>query len=103
MPAAPGFAASLPPDHLLVALAASGALATLDVWCRGTRRENKCGTSTCASTTSPAPPPSPCWRKPSPRRRAPRSRPLLASPGHRADLVAVGVRGAIVALYMELN
>lgn len=97
-----GFPAPLPSDHPLVALATGGALATLDIWTRGPRRESKwdinvrdhylAGSAAEALLATLASP-----------RRAAALRPLLRAPTHRADLVAIGLRGPTLALYMELN
>src|SRR6185436_6646426 len=97
-----GFPPPLAPEHPLVRLTGDRALATLDVWCRGTRRANKwdfnlrehylAGESAerlVAELTSPE--------------SAAQLRPLLVGPTYRVDIGAVGVRATTVALYMELN
>lgn len=96
------FPPPLAADHPLVALAGDRALATLDIWRRGARRSNKwdfnlrdhylAGTAArdlVAAIGSPA--------------AAATLRPLLVGPSYRADIVAVGVRERMLALYMELN
>jgi hypothetical protein len=99
---ADAFPPPLAADHLLVRLTGDRALATLDVWCRGARRANKwdfnlrehylAGEFAERLVGQLASPPS-----------ATQLRPLLVGPAYRADVVAVGVRAATVALYMELN
>jgi hypothetical protein len=99
---ADGFPQPLAPDHPLVILSGDRALATLDVWCRGARRENKWDLNTrehylagesaerLAAQVASA-------------RSAAALRPLLVAPTYRADVIAVGVRGSTAVLYMELN
>jgi hypothetical protein len=100
--AAPGFPSRLAADHPLVILAGDRALATLDLWCRGTPRANKwdfnlrdhylagdAAERLVAEIASP--------------QSAAQLRPLLVGPTYRADVVAVGVRDGVLAMYMELN
>lgn len=97
-----GFPPPLAADHPLVTLTGDRALATLDIWCRETRRANKwdfnlrdhylAGASAERLVGQLVPQPS-----------ASQFRPLLVGPTYRADVVAIGVRATTMALYMELN
>ncbi len=99
---AAGFPPQLAPDHPLVTLAGDRALATLDVWCRGARRSNKwdfnlrdhylagAAAERLVAETDSA-------------KIATSLRPLFVGATYRADIVAVGLRGETLALYMELN
>lgn len=101
-PATAGFPAPLASDHPLVTMSADSALATLDIWCRGTRRADKwdfnlrdhylAGDSARRLIARLASP-----------RIADELRPLLMGETYRADVIAVGVRQHVLALYMELN
>lgn len=96
------FPTPLAAEHPMVALTDNRAIATLDVWSREVRRSSKwdfnvrdhylAGDSAerlVATLTS--------------RDSAAQLRPLLVGSSYRADIVAVGLRGDTVALYMELN
>lgn len=104
-PSRPGAAGMPPPlaaDHPLVRLTGDRALATLDVWCRGARRADKwdfnlrdhflAGSSAERLVTDLTT-----------LRSASRFFGMLVGPTYRADIVAVGVRAATLAVYMELN
>ncbi|MBX3026441.1 hypothetical protein KF840_16145 [bacterium] len=97
-----GFPAPLPSDHPLLALAGGGALATLDVWNRGPRRDAKWDVNVREHYLAGAAAERLLAALASPQRAA-ALRPLLRAPTHRADLVAIGLRGPTLALYMELN
>jgi hypothetical protein len=99
---AAGFPSPLAGDHPLITRAGDRALATLDVWCRGSRRANKwdfnlrdhylAGTAAERLVAEIAS-----------QHSAAAVRPILVGPTYRADIVAVGVREETLALYMELN
>jgi hypothetical protein len=101
-PQADGMPPPLAADHLLVRLTGDRALATLDVWCRGARRANKwdfnlrdhflAGPSAERLVTELGT-----------LRNASRFHSMLVGPTYRADIVAIGVRAATLAVYMELN
>lgn len=95
-----GFPPPLPVEHPLVSLAGDRALATLDVWCRGTRRANKWDLNVRDHHLAGA-----CAERLVQQlgSSADAVRPLLAGVSYRADVVAVGLRGTTVALYLELN
>ena len=101
-PEADGMPPPLAATHPLVTLTGDRALATLDVWCRGARRANKwdfnlrdhflAGASAERLVTELGT-----------LRNASRFFGMLVGPSYRADIVAVGVRAATLAVYMELN
>jgi hypothetical protein len=85
-----------------VRLTRDRALATLDVWCRGARRANKWDFNLREHYLAGAFAERLAGQLASQRSVA-QLRPLLVGPTYRADVIAVGVRAATVALYMERN
>jgi hypothetical protein len=96
------FPPPLAPDHPLVCLTGDRALATLDVWCRDARRPNKWDFNVREHYLAGESAERLAGQIAS-ERSAAELRPLLVGPTYRADVIAVGVRGNTVALYMELN
>ncbi len=99
---AAGFPPPLAADHPLVTLAGDRALATLDIWCRGSRRSNKWDFNLREHYLAGAAAERLVAEIASPQGAA-EVHPLLIGPTYRADVVAVGLRQETVALYMELN
>ena len=98
----PGFPAAVAADDLMVKLTGDGALAVPDVWCRGARRASKWDFNLREHYLAGEPAERLVAQLASPQ-TATQVRPLLAGPTYRADVIAVGVRGTAVALYIELN
>jgi len=100
--AAIGFPAPLPVDHPMVTVTGDRALAVPDVWCRGARRAGKWDFNLrehyLAGEFAER-----LVEDLAPQQTATQLRPVLVGPTYRADVIAVGVRKAAVALYIELN
>jgi hypothetical protein len=96
------FPPPLAADHPLVTLTGDRALATLDVWCRDTRRANKWDFNLREHYVAGASAERLVSQLAS-AQSASQFSPLLVGPTYRADVVAIGVRATTMALYMELN